>query len=171
VASVRWDDVSSQNCSIARALAILGDRWTMLIIREAFLRTRRFDELQALTGASPQILASRLDRLVSAGILNRVAYQHRPTRHEYRLSEMGRDLSPCFITLMIWGDKWLDDGQGAPNRLRHPGCGVVTRPKLVCDHCGEPVAADNLVAEPSERFAQQRRDMLALSSVEPRGTR
>jgi len=158
---MRWDEVSDLQCSVARSLSILGDRWTMLLIREAFLGTRRFDELQALTGASPQVVASRLARLVEAGVLRKVGYQERPTRYEYRLTEMGRELHPVMVSLMTWGDRWLDDGQGAPNPLRHTGCGAITRPKLVCDQCDGPVSANNLASEPSERMAQQRRAMLA----------
>lgn len=158
---MRWDDVSNLKCSVARALAILGDRWTMLLIREAFLGTRRFDELQALTGASPQAVASRLSRLVEAGVLRKVAYQHRPTRYEYRLTDMGRDLHPVLVSLMTWGDRWLDDGEGPPNPLRHTGCGAISRPQLICDECGEPVSLSTLVSEPSERMARQRRGMLS----------
>ncbi|HEX7890925.1 MAG TPA: helix-turn-helix domain-containing protein [Ramlibacter sp.] len=158
---MRWDDVSDQKCSVARSLALLGDRWTMLLIREAFLGTRRFDELQALTGASPQVVASRLARLVEGGIMRKVPYQQRPTRYEYRLTEMGRELQPVLFTLMTWGDKWLDDGQGPPNPLRHTECGAITRPQLTCDECGEPVLAGNVMNEPSERWARQRREMLA----------
>lgn len=158
---MRWDDVSDQKCSVARSLAILGDRWTMLLIREAFLGTRRFDELQALTGASPQVVASRLARLVEAGILRKVAYQDRPARYEYRLTDMGRELQPVLVTLMTWGDKWLDDGQGPPNPLRHVGCGCISQPQLICDQCGEPALPGGVVNEPSERLARQRREMLA----------
>ena len=168
---MRWDDVSDLKCSVARSLAILGDRWTMLIIRDAFLGVRRFDDLQALTGASPQAVASRLSRLVEAGVLRKVAYQQRPTRYEYRLTDMGRELHPVLVSLMTWGDKWLDDGQGAPNPLRHTACGAVTRPHLVCDHCGDPVSASTLVSEPSERMAEQRRAMLAAAAALPTRTR
>ena len=133
----------------------------MLLIREAFLGTRRFDELRALTGASPQITASRLGRLVQTGILRKVPYQRRPTRYEYRFTEMGRDLYPVLVALIIWGDKWLSDGQGAPNPLRHVTCGEITRPRLVCDHCGEAVSVANMISEPSKRMQRQRRAMLA----------
>lgn len=162
---MRWDEVSDQKCSLARSMAVLGDRWTMLLVREALLGTRRFDELQALSGASPQVVAARLARLVDVGILRKAPYQHRPTRYEYRLTEMGRELLPVMVTLMNWGDKWLDDGQGPPNPLRHTACGAVTRPQLVCDQCGDPVSLTNLVSEPSERTAQQRSDMLAAAGV------
>lgn len=161
---MRWDEVSDLQCSVARSLAIVGDRWTMLLIREAFLGTRRFDELQLLSGASSQVLASRLSRLVEAGILRKVAYQQRPTRYEYRLTEMGRELHPVLVSLMTWGDKWLDDGQGPPNPLRHIGCGAITRPKMVCDQCDEPVSANDLVSEPSERMTRQRAAMLAAAA-------
>jgi DNA-binding HxlR family transcriptional regulator len=162
---MRWDDVGNQICSVARTTAILGDRWTMLLIREAFLGTRRFDEFRALTGASPQITASRLERLVKAGILRKVPYQQRPTRYEYRFTPMGRDLYPVLVAVMAWGDKWLNDGRGPPNPLRHVTCGEITRPKLVCDCCSEAVSVGNLVSEPSERMQRQRRAMLAEAAV------
>jgi DNA-binding HxlR family transcriptional regulator len=158
---MRWDDVGGQNCSLARAMALLGDRWTLLLVREAFLGTRRFDELQALSGASPQLVAARLARLVDAGVLRKVAYQHRPARYEYRLTDMGRDLHPVLITLTNWGDRWLDDGQGPPNPLRHTACGAITHPRLICDQCGEPAETHGLVSEPSERLARERRERLA----------
>ncbi|MGA0603852.1 winged helix-turn-helix transcriptional regulator [Caulobacter sp. KR2-114] len=158
---MRWDEVADLQCSVARSLAILGDRWTMMLIREAFLGTRRFDEMQVLSGASPQVVATRLSRLVEAGILRKIAYQQRPTRYEYRLTEMGRELHPVMVALMTWGDKWLDDGQGPPNPLRHATCGAITRPKMICDQCGEPVSVNDLVSEPSERMARQRHEMLA----------
>ena len=164
---MRWDEISDLQCSVARSLAILGDRWTMLIIRDAFLGVRRFDDLQALSGASPQVVASRLSRLVEAGVLRKVAYQERPTRYEYRLTEMGRELHPVMVSLMTWGDKWIDDGQGAPNPLRHTGCGQITRPKLICDQCDEPVSVNTLISEPSERMTRERRAMLA-AAAEPR---
>jgi DNA-binding HxlR family transcriptional regulator len=158
---MRWDDVGRQICSLARTTAILGDRWTMLLIREAFLGTRRFDEFRALTGASPQITATRLERLVKAGILRKAPYQERPTRYEYRLTPMGRDLHSALILLMTWGDKWLNDGRGIPNPLRHSTCGEITRPKLVCDCCDEAVGVENLISEPSARMQRQRHKMLA----------
>jgi DNA-binding HxlR family transcriptional regulator len=158
---MRWDDVSDLQCSVARSLAILGDRWTMLLLRDVFLGARRFDELQALSGASPQVVASRLARLVETGVLRKIAYQQRPTRYEYRLTEMGRELHPVMVSLMTWGDKWLDDGQGPPNPLRHAGCGAISRPKLVCDQCDEPVSVSDLTSEPSERMSRQRHAMLA----------
>jgi|HubBroStandDraft_3_1064219.scaffolds.fasta_scaffold36440_2 DNA-binding HxlR family transcriptional regulator len=166
---MRWDKISDQNCSVARAMAILGDRWTMLLVREAFLGVRRFDELQALSGASPQVVASRLARLVAAGILRKAAYQHRPTRYEYRLTDMGRALHPVLVTLTIWGDQWLDDGQGPPNPLRHTACGATGQPRLICDQCGEPTPAGTLISEPSERLARERRERLAAAQAEASG--
>src|SRR5919112_1114607 len=95
----------SQHCSIARALEVLGDRWTLLVIRDAFLGLRRFDDFQRDLGIARNVLADRLGRLVDEGILERHAYQERPERFEYRLTEKGADLWPVLISLMKWGDR------------------------------------------------------------------
>ena len=97
-------DYEGQNCSIARALELVGERWTMLIIRDAFLGLQRFDEFEASLGIASNVLASRLDRLVDAGIFERIRYQQRPDRFEYRLTERGRALRTPLLALMQWGD-------------------------------------------------------------------
>src|SRR3954463_2348161 len=97
-----YDD---QNCSVARALEVLGDRWTLLVIRDAFLGVRRFDDFQRRLGIARNVLADRLARLTDEGMLERVAYQERPVRHEYRLTEKGIDLWPVVVSLLQWGDK------------------------------------------------------------------
>jgi DNA-binding HxlR family transcriptional regulator len=96
-----------QNCSIARALELVGERWTLLIIRDAFLGLRRFDEFQDSLGVARNVLAERLTRLVEEGILERTAYSERPPRYEYRLTEKGRDLAIPLLALMQWGDRHL----------------------------------------------------------------
>lgn len=157
---MRWIDVADQHCSVARSLAILGDRWTMLVVREAFSGTKRFEEFVAYTGGAPQVVSSRLRRLVDEGILKKVAYSERPRRFDYRLTEKGRDLHPILVAIMNWGDKWLDDGCGPPNQLRHIGCGHVTRPVMVCAECREDVSIATLRTEPSARLEKQRIAML-----------
>jgi DNA-binding HxlR family transcriptional regulator len=96
-----------QNCSIARTLELVGERWTLLIIRDAFLGLRRFDEFQDSLGVARNVLSDRLNRLVEVGILERTAYSERPPRFEYRLTEKGRDLGVPLLALMQWGDRHL----------------------------------------------------------------
>ncbi len=120
-----YDD---QNCSVARALEVLGDRWTLLVIRDAFLGVRRFDDFQRNLGVARNVLSDRLQRLVDEGLLERQRYQERPERFEYRLTEKGIDLWPTIITLMKWGDRYYAPPEGAPRhrpppRLRRRGDG------------------------------------------------
>ena len=103
------NDYEGQNCSIARALEIVGERWTLLIIRDAFLGLRRFDQFQDSLGIARNILTDRLNRLVEEGILARVRYNERPERHEYRLTTKGRDLAVTLAGLRQWGDKYLSE--------------------------------------------------------------
>jgi len=102
-------DYEGQNCSIARALEIVGERWTLLIVRDAFLGKRRFDEFQQSLGISRNVLAERLGRLVDEGILDRVLYQEHPQRYEYRLTTKGRDLHLALTGLRQWGDEYLSE--------------------------------------------------------------
>jgi DNA-binding HxlR family transcriptional regulator len=122
-------------CSIGRAMEILGERWTFLILRESFYGVRRFSDIQRNLGIARNILSTRLQTLVGAGILERVLYQEEPERYEYRLTEAGRDLYPAIVTLMRWGDRHLV-GQ-TPVVLRHNLCGHEADPMLVCSHCRE----------------------------------
>jgi DNA-binding HxlR family transcriptional regulator len=107
-------EYEGQNCSIARALEIIGERWTLLIIRDVFLGIRRFDELQESLGVARNVLTDRLHRLVGEGVLERVPYSDRPTRYEYRLTAKGRDLNIALSGLRQWGDKYLSE---QPSRL------------------------------------------------------
>ena len=134
---MKWSEIGEQPCSIARALGELGDRWTLLVLREAFLRTRRFADFVERTGAARNLVADRLERLVEAGILERRRYQDRPPRDEYRLTEKGLDLHPVMLALVRWGDRWLDEGRGRPVEHVHRGCGQVMHAEPVCSACGE----------------------------------
>ena len=160
---MHWDDVGSQVCSIARTMSILGDRWTMLVMREAFNGTKTFDEFVAYTGATPQVVSARLKRLVEAGVLSKQPVAK--GRSEYLLTEMGRDFHPVICTIMVWGDKWLSDGKGRPLVLRHTGCGCATTPKLACDACGEFVSRKTLKGEPSPAMKRYRSQMISEGSV------
>jgi DNA-binding HxlR family transcriptional regulator len=143
-----------QNCSIARALEVLGDRWTILVMREAFMRVRRFDDFQRNLGIARNVLTDRLARLVDEGILIRVPYQDRPARFEYRLTEKGLELFPVLLTLMKWGDRWYAP-DGPPRLVRHRDCGGAIDAHLTCERCGARVTARDvrLEAGPGARAA------------------
>jgi DNA-binding HxlR family transcriptional regulator len=132
---MRWDDIDKQVCSVARSLSVVGERWTMLIIRDAFLGTRRFDQFQSNLGITRHRLSERLGKLVDAGVLVKVPYNERPLRHEYRLTRKGLGLYPVLMSLAHWGDEWMDDGNGAPLEYLHQKCGQKTRPTLTCSEC------------------------------------
>jgi len=134
-------------CSVGRAMDILGERWTMLIMREAFYGVRRFSDMQRNLGIARNILSTRLQSLVRAGILERRLYQEEPERFEYRLTQAGRDLYPAVIAIMKWGDAHLSDDAGPPVVLRH-SCGELIDPVLVCDHCREPLHPHDVTPEP-----------------------
>ncbi|HRO02257.1 MAG TPA: helix-turn-helix domain-containing protein, partial [Terricaulis sp.] len=102
---MRWADLDRENCSLSRALAVVGDRWTLLVLREAFLRVRRFEDFQARLGIARRVLAARLKHLVEEGVLRKEEYQQRPVRHEYRLTEKGLGLYHALIALVHWGDE------------------------------------------------------------------
>jgi DNA-binding HxlR family transcriptional regulator len=124
-------------CPIARTLEIVGDWWTLLIVRDALVGARRFDEFRK-TGIADNILSQRLDLLVREGILERQAYQEHPTRYEYVLTEKGHDLLPVIVGLGIWGMKWIDPG-ATPPRFLHTRCGADVSPGFQCATCGEAV--------------------------------
>jgi DNA-binding HxlR family transcriptional regulator len=145
---VRWSDIGDLQCSVARALSIVGDRWTLLLLRDTFLGVRRFEDFQRDLGTARHRLADRLRKLVAHGILERVRYQDRPPRFEYRLTEKGRDLYPVIVSLTRWGDRWMAGRHGPPVELVHRGCGRRIMPALTCPECGEPVAARDMMARP-----------------------
>jgi DNA-binding HxlR family transcriptional regulator len=130
-------------CSIARALTVFGDRWTGLIIRECFFGTKRFDDFQRRLGIAPNILSNRLRRLVDTGFLQRVPYQDWPVRHEYQLTEQGRDFYHMPLALMAWGRRWLGHSR-ADATLTHNLCGQPAEPILGCLTCAEPMGKDQI---------------------------
>jgi DNA-binding HxlR family transcriptional regulator len=125
--------------SVGRTLSLLGERWTIMILREAFFGVRRYGELARNLGVPRPTLSLRLRKLVDAGLLDRVPYSTEPDRHEYRLTRAGRDLFGAVIALMRWGDEYLAGPEGPPIVLRHETCGSRTRPRVTCDVCGEPI--------------------------------
>jgi DNA-binding HxlR family transcriptional regulator len=136
------------SCTIARALDVFGDRWTLLVLREAFFGTRRYEDFRKRLGIARNILADRLDRLVEAGILERRRYSERPPRDEYRLTPKGLDLNHVFLALKAWGDHWTADPQALPAVTRHVDCGEIFDAVPVCSYCGEEVHARNVRTEP-----------------------
>jgi DNA-binding HxlR family transcriptional regulator len=139
-----YDD---QNCSIARSLEIVGERWSMLIVRDAFLGIRRFDDFQRSLGVSRAVLSNRLDRLVAEGILERRRYQEHPERHEYRLTDKGRDLWPVTMALLGWGDRYYAD-HGPPKRFFHRECGGEVTSRRTCAKCGAELTVRDVEARP-----------------------
>lgn len=121
--------------SVARTMSIIGDRWTFLLIREAFFGVRNFDEARRNLGIATNILSNRIARLVEAGVFERKAEAAGSSRHHYRFTEKGRDLYHSMIALLRWGDDWLDGGKGPPLILTHATCGKDFTPAVVCSHC------------------------------------
>lgn len=148
-------DLPSHTCTIARAAAQVGDEWTLLIAREMFLGTRRFDDFLRLTGISSHLLSQRLKKLESEGLIRRERYSERPPRHEYRLTEKGRDLWAVIIALKQWGDRWLST-QDTPVQIRHKTCGEVVEPHMTCPECGERMCAQDAKAQLSQPFELER---------------
>ena len=143
-----WKTFGRENCSLEATASIIGDRQTLLVLRESFLRVRRFGEFQRNTGLARNILADRLQALVGNGILERREYQDRPQRFEYRLTQKGLDLYPILLGLMEWGAKYETGKEGTLVTLRHKACGAVGSPQLACPGCGEPVTASDMEALP-----------------------
>jgi DNA-binding HxlR family transcriptional regulator len=143
--SRRW--LSNDVCSVAGTLEVIGERWTIHVLREAFMGTRRFEDFSNNIGCARNILSDRLSKLVENEILERRRYQDRPPRSEYRLTEKGIDLYPILLTLMQWGDRYVADERGPAVILEHKSCGHETSPELVCSHCGELVTARAIRAQ------------------------
>jgi DNA-binding HxlR family transcriptional regulator len=144
---VEGRETTREPCSVAQTLEIVGERWTLLVLREAFFGVRRFDQFQRNLGIARNILAARLQTLVGHGILERRLYQERPERYEYRLTQKGLDLYPALVSLMRWGDEHLNAEAGAPVVLIHEACGHDAAPRLTCSHCGEPVGPHDIRPE------------------------
>lgn len=144
-----------QDCSIARTLEVIGDRWTLLILRDAFRGVRRFDGFHHDLGIARNLLSNRLAKLVEHGVLERRQYQVRPARYEYRLTPKGVDLSPALVALMRWGDKHLSPAAGPPLDLVHAACGEVFDQQFVCWTCDETVSPAAIRSRPGPgRIAQ-----------------
>jgi DNA-binding HxlR family transcriptional regulator len=132
------NDYEGQVCSIARSLELVGERWSLLVIREVFRGNRRFGQMLESLGIARNVLASRLQRLCDAGILERRPYGERPDRHEYFLTEKGLDLWPVMVSLLHWGNKHEPLPHGPPMLLLHKGeCGGEIDDRRICTRCGK----------------------------------
>jgi DNA-binding HxlR family transcriptional regulator len=142
------------NCSVARTMEQIGERWTILILRDAFYGVRRFDDFQSDLGVARNILTNRLNHLVSGGIMRKERYQDNPPRYEYRLTEKGRDLIPVITTMLAWGNRW--ESEKDPVDLIHMDCNHKMHAVAVCSECGEGIDAHNLTIDPIPSIAQER---------------
>jgi DNA-binding HxlR family transcriptional regulator len=139
---------ADMHCSVAQSLEVIGEWWTLLILRDAFLGVTRFDDFASRLGISRNVLTARLDTLVDNDVLARVPYDEARGRYDYRLTDKGRALLPVMTALRQWGDEWIVGEEHAPLVVEHAGCGRVSRAVLVCEHCGEELTTRNLRAIP-----------------------
>src|SRR6201993_892025 len=145
---MKWDTLEEEPCSLARTVAVIGDRWTLLILRECFLRKRRFEAFQASLGITRHLLADRLKKLVRFGVLRRIPYQESPKRYEYILTQKGLDLYPIIISIVHWGNVHMVDSRGRPMLHEHKNCKKMFDPVMVCSECGEPLTAKAVHVHP-----------------------
>lgn len=137
----------TDTCTVARTLEVIGDRWTVLVLRDAFYGVRRFGDFVADLDIARNVLADRLSKLVDAGVMEKVLYETRPPRHEYHLTTKGKDLLPVLLAMWRWGDTWCTDGD-PPVNLLHLTCGEQTHAESVCAQCGEPLRRRDLRVDP-----------------------
>jgi DNA-binding HxlR family transcriptional regulator len=145
---MKWDTLEEEPCSVARTIAVIGDRWSLLILRECFLRTRRFEAFQSALGITRHLLAERLRKLVRFGVLRRLPYQESPKRHEYILTQKGLDLYPIMMAIVHWGDTHMVDQRGRPVLHEHRMCGKTFDPVMVCSQCHAPLAPKEVQVRP-----------------------
>jgi DNA-binding HxlR family transcriptional regulator len=142
------NDYENQSCSIAGALEVVGERWSLLIVRDILLGLRRFDELQSHLGIARNILQTRLTRLQEHGVIERVRYQEHPPRHEYLLTDKGLDLWPTVVALMKWGDRYAPPDGGPAVLIEHRGCGGAVDEHRICERCGARLNARDALGRP-----------------------
>ena len=148
----RTADYTNERCSVAATLEVVGDPWTLLILRDAFAGVKRFEQWQERLGVARNVLAARLKTLVSHGVMETRRYSERPPRHEYWLTEKGLALSPVLLTMAEWGDRHVYGRDKSPVLFRHKACGCDFHPVQVCSECGEPVSARQVEARAGAGF-------------------
>lgn len=141
---MRWKDLDSEACPVARGLSVIGDRWNLLILRDCFLGVRRFDHFQDNLGITRHVLADRLKNLEAAGVLKREPYQDRPVRYEYRLTDKGKDLYPVLVSLISWADAHVPTDKTSPYRLVSRETGDAVDPVLHDKKTGKPLSLPSL---------------------------
>jgi DNA-binding HxlR family transcriptional regulator len=134
-------DYPGLDCSVAKALEVIGERWSLLIVRDVMHGHRRFGEMQESLGIARNVLSARLERLVEEDILERRAYSESPPRHEYFLTEKGLDLWPALIALLNWGDRYSPSPTGPRRLIVHKGCGGAVSERGICESCGKTLRA------------------------------
>jgi DNA-binding HxlR family transcriptional regulator len=152
---VKRASFQDMNCSVARSLEVVGEWWTLLILRDCFFGITRFEDFHERLGIARNVLATRLDALVGHGVLHRVPYDEARGRYDYRLTDMGRALWPVLTMLRQWGDEWILGQDHAPIELVHDPCGRPTRAELACDHCGERLAASAVRPVPGPGYRSE----------------
>ncbi len=144
-------------CPVARAESVVGDRWTVLVLRELFARNHRFEEIQAYTGATPQMIAARLRKLEADGLVTRRAYSERPLRHEYHLTEKGTAFFPVMFALRAWGETWCKSSRdGLSMNYTHLTCGQPAGLGPLCQSCGEPLHWADMAAARTPKYQKER---------------
>ena len=144
-------------CPVARAAAVVGDRWTMLILRELFAESHRFEEIQAQSGATPQMVAARLKTLEAEGLVARRVYTERPLRHAYHLTKKGEAFYPVILALRAWGETWCKaPEEGVAVNMLHRACGKPAGLGTVCESCGAPLKRGDLISQPSAAYVSER---------------
>lgn len=136
---MKWENINQQVCSISRSLAVIGDRWTFLIVRDLFIGVHRFSQLQKNSGINKHRLSDRLTRLLDAGIVKKAPYGEHRKRYEYYLTEKGLDLFPILMAMIEWGDRWESDEDGVPLTVHHKACGHRVTTRVKCDHCDQDI--------------------------------
>ncbi|MCF4998578.1 transcriptional regulator [Pseudomonas syringae] len=144
-------------CPIARAESLVGDRWTVLVLRELFMGSHRFDDIQAQTAGTPQMIAARLKSLEADGLVERRPYNERPLRFEYHLTPKGEAFYPVIIALRAWGETWCKSAdEGLAVVFTHTRCNHPAGLGPLCEHCGEPLRREDLISQPVEAYAAER---------------
>ena len=163
---MRWSDIGDEVCSVSRSLSVVGDRWSLLIIRSAFLGARRFSDFQSQIGLTKHRLSDRLNKLVENGVFSKVPYQQAPMRYEYRLTKKGVSTYPIILALVKWGDDWLKpEDEAVPMEYIHNTCGNKMTPTLVCPCCSEELKPQDITPVPSEEARKVFEELLEKSKT------
>jgi DNA-binding HxlR family transcriptional regulator len=151
------DPADATLCPVARAEMAVGDRWTVLVLRELFMGNHRFEVIQVQTGGTPQMIAARLKKLEADGLLERRLYNERPPRHEYHLTGKGKAFYPVLLALRAWGEAWCKSGEeGRAVHFTHKTCGKPAGLGPTCESCGQPLRREDMIAELNPAYRRER---------------